>query len=558
MSQSSPGGKGEFGSSEVGLKMAKIFEVKNMFSLFSKKIRQLKFIFASLFLVFGILFSNTSFASIGKVIYEYGDSYALDFDGNRRELKKGAAIEEGDTLVTGAGRMQVRLVDGGLISVYPNSEYKIEKFKFSAIIVSEAQQGVENNANADLEGTDLNNTGLIKLKESKTDRGFFNLLKGAARQVTGILGRKYNDNFKFKTTIATVGIRGTGFFARICQADCFDKEGHPLQDGMYVKNNVGIITMTTNAGQIALAQGQAAFAASSEDAPTQTDESPAVSGGGSGDEIETFDFDGSVSSQVITSPTLAPTIVLRTIDFTFGGDTSSGTTAVGVIDLADAGNSALQIGGEIAHFESNGAMSRFVFDKGDATLAESGLDADLGVLWNRWNGNYSLTKDGVAVASLDTNIHLIGTNQLTQNITSLAPKGDVEYVGTSATSPTLTVGENTLVGTQTFHAGLNFSGLDGGRGIELTHLSISTDFGEMKVDMHLENTLDLTSAKGVAEMHGQCEGCTGFRFERTDMNGFSTVNIVGDNAEGIFGSYNLTGEGAAISGSYVGSEVVPR
>lgn len=509
-----------------------------MFSYENEKTRWSKQLVALLLLICGLVFSNGSMAGIGKVIYEYGDNHAFDFDGNRRELKKGTAIEEGDTLVTGDGRMQVRLVDGGLISVYPNSEYKIEKFKFAA-------------------GESQENINLKELKESKSDRGFFNLLKGAARQVTGVLGRKYNDNFKFKTTIATVGIRGTGFFTRICQADCFDKTGNPLQDGMYVKNNVGVITMINNAGEIALAQGQAAFASSSEDAPTQTDESPAVSGDGSGDEIETFDFDGSVFQgvpPVVTAPLAEPTIALKNIDFTVGGDTGTGSTAVGIMDLSDTGSGVSQAGDEITHFQSNSVTSSFVFDKASATLAESGADMNLGVMWNRWNGNYSLTKDGVAVVSLDPNIHIIGADQLTQNIMSLAPKGDVEYVGTSATNPTLTVGGNTLVGTQTFHAGLNYSGLNGGRGIELSHLNIETVFGDMAVDMHLENTLDLTTAKGMAVMHGYCSGCTNISLQTIEMNGFSTVNIVGDDAQGIFGSYNLTGDDAAISGSYVGSE----
>ena len=534
-----------------------------MVSFENKKTTWSKQLATLLLLICGFVFSNGSMASIGKVIYEYGDNYAFDFDGNRRELEKEAAIEEGDTLVTGAGRMQVRLIDGGLISVYPNSEYKIEKFKFAAGISqndANADSSVDSNVDSDVDSNadvDPVNSKLIKLKESKSDRGFFNLLKGAARQVTGVLGRKYNENFKFKTTIATVGIRGTGFFTRICQADCFDKAGNPLQDGMYVKNNVGVITMTNNAGEIALAQGQAAFASSSEDAPVQTDESPAVNGDGSGDEIETFDFDGSVFQGVPSAripPLAEPTIVLKNIDFTFGGDAGTGSTAVSVIDLSDAGNSVSQAGDEIAHFESSSGTSRFVFDKASATLAESGADMSLGVMWNRWNGNYSLTKDGVAVASLDSNIHIIGADQLTQNIMGLAPKGDVEYVGTSATNPTLTVGGNTLVGTQTFHAGLNFSGLNGGRGIELSHLNIETDFGGMIVDMHLENTLDLTTAKGMAVMHGYCSGCASISLQTTEMNGFSTVNIVGDNAQGIFGSYNLTGDDAAISGSYVGSE----
>ena len=132
-----------------------------------KKIKWSKQVFVSLFLVCGFLFSNASFASIGKVIYEYGDNYAFDFDGNRRELEKGAVIEEGDTLVTGVGRMQVRLVDGGLISVYPNSEYKIEEFKFAAVA---SQESVNAESSA---GVDPISPNLITLKESKSDRGFF-------------------------------------------------------------------------------------------------------------------------------------------------------------------------------------------------------------------------------------------------------------------------------------------------------------------------------------------------------------------------------------------------
>ena len=494
-------------------------------------------------LIYGFVFSSSSLASIGKVIYEHGDNYAFDFDGNRRNLNKGAAIEEGDTLVTGAGRMQVRLVDGGLISVYPNSEYKIEKFKFAA-----SQKNTDTENNADVDPIDSN---LIKLKESKSDRGFFNLLKGAARQVTGALGRTYKDNFKFKTSIATVGIRGTGFFTRICQADCFDKAGNPLQDGMYVKNNVGVITMTNNAGQIALAQGQAAFAASGEDAPTQTDESPAASGDGSGDEIETFDFDGSVFKGVSS---LEPTIVLQSMDFSFDGDTSAGEAAVGIIDVGEAGSQVSQIGDEIVHFENNSAASEIVFDKGNATLAESGVNTNLGVMWNRWQGDYRLNRKGVLVSSLDPNIHLIGAEQLTQNILSLAPKGSVEYIGAGATNPTLSIAGNTLVGSQTFHAGLNFSGLIAGRGIELDHLSIATDFGEMKVGMQLENSIHLTSTNGIANMQGLCFGCTGNGSQPLEMNGSSTINVVGDNAQGIFGSYNLTGNGVDISGTYIGTE----
>ena len=198
-------------------------------------------------------------ANVGKIIYGYGNNYALDTDGNRRDLKKGDEIREGDTLVTGHGRMHLRLIDGGFVSVYPNSEYKINQLKYS--------------------GKEYSTTPAKSEKQSpaaKEDRGLFSLLKGAARQVTGLLGRTYNDNFKFKTSVATIGIRGTGFFVQLCQADCFDAEGDPMQDGMYVKNNTGIISMTTDVGNVSLAQGQSAFAASSADSPQQTTQPPAA------------------------------------------------------------------------------------------------------------------------------------------------------------------------------------------------------------------------------------------------------------------------------------------
>ncbi|MBL4712594.1 MAG: FecR domain-containing protein, partial [Gammaproteobacteria bacterium] len=162
-----------------------------------KNLNTVKLLIVSLTLLLSI---NSAYANVGKIIYGYGNNYALDLDGNRRSLKKGDVIKEGDTLVTGRGRVHVRLIDGGFVSVYPNSEYRIDKFKFS---------GKKKTDNTSVS----NNKKRKPAIESKQDRGFFSLLKGAARQVTGLLGRTYNNNFKFKTSVATIGIRGTGFFA---------------------------------------------------------------------------------------------------------------------------------------------------------------------------------------------------------------------------------------------------------------------------------------------------------------------------------------------------------
>ena len=309
-----------------------------------------------------ICFTTSVSANVGRVIYGYGSNYAIDSDGNRRDMKKGAVIREGDTLVTGKGRMQVRLIDGGFISLYPQTEYKIEKFKYT-----ETNKGYGNDS-------------LRKGRDSKQNKGFFSLLRGAARQVTGVLGRTYKENFKFKTSVATIGIRGTGFFARLCQADCFDAQGNPMQDGMYVKNNIGVITMTTNAGDVALAQGQSAFAASSEDVPEQIIQPPLAYNVATPD-IQLYDFDqkvvgGNIDPDAELPPVIPPVIppvtppAVAVVNLEYVTNTSkSVSTPLDGLDTANPTDSVQQSGDEIQHFETEifiagVGLVPVVFDKG--------------------------------------------------------------------------------------------------------------------------------------------------------------------------------------------------
>ncbi|MCK4706601.1 MAG: FecR domain-containing protein, partial [Gammaproteobacteria bacterium] len=351
-----------------------------------------------------LLFAGPASANVGKIVYGYGNNFALDSDGNRRVLKKGSIIKEGDTLVTAKGRLQLRLIDGGFVSIYPNSEYKIEKYKFSGAARNSKKANVK------------------EVAESKEDRGFFSLLKGAARQVTGLLGRTHNKNFRFRTSIATIGIRGTGFFVRLCQADCFDENGDPLQDGMYVKNNTGIITMATTVGEVSLAQGQSAFAASSVDSPQQTIQAPMVYNLVTKD-IEQYDFDekanitdcacpaiATVTPIPTPTPTPTPTLNITKLEYVANNDLLY--NAINAMDVANGVNTISVVGDAIKGFSGTTAAAdmpmEVVFDKSLATKVEFGSDAALGVLWNRWEGGYSYTENGQTLASLDNNIHLIG------------------------------------------------------------------------------------------------------------------------------------------------------
>ncbi len=510
----------------------------------------------SVLITFLLVFTSSVSANIGKIVYGYGNNFALDGDGNRRNIKKGSEIKEGDTLVTGRGRLHVRLIDGGFISVYPNSEYKINTFKYSGKKIGNSSLAT-------------NNKSTKKAAESKKDKGLFSLLKGAARQVTGLLGRTYKENFKFKTTVATIGIRGTGFFARLCQADCFDAEGKPMQDGMYVKNNTGIITMTTNAGDIALAQGQSAFAASNEDAPQQIIQPPVAYSAITPD-MELFDFDekdagfdfeietdtgtGTGTGAPVDPTVPPPSVVITKMEYVASQGTSF-PAPFGGINTASALNSVQQEGEEIRHFEGIGLTDggTLIFDSAAATLVESGSDTTLGVLWNRWSSGYTFAEGGTDITVLGTesgnDIHLIGSDNITPDLAGLTGKGSVNYVSSGGTSPTITgFSAANQTGTQTLSATINYAVA------EVTNFQLDVNFGATSMNVNASTVEFLTGTSGnMISLSGTCSGpeCG---LNGGGVNGQTSINLVGPNAEGIYGVYNLTNQENAVSGSYVATD----
>lgn len=302
-------------------------------------------------------------ASAGEIIYSYGNNVALDKDGNRRSLGRGDVVDSGDTLITSArGRMHLRFSDGGMVSVYPRSEYRIDEYSY-----------VES--------------------DSKKQRGFFSLLKGGARQITGLLGKLKRDNFRFKTAVATIGIRGTGFFVQLCEDDCFDDDGNLLPDGMYVKNETGIITVTNDAGLIELAQGQSAFTAGLQRIPRQLNDVPMIRRFIARN-FERFDFNiRSAIRDYLQSKSLTPIGPLarsyQALDIVLSASTTSASVrqtfnTAGLIPTTIASLSTVDT---IYGFDINESTGRgpvaYTFIGGSATLVESGAAAILGVVWSR-------------------------------------------------------------------------------------------------------------------------------------------------------------------------------
>lgn len=112
--------------------------------------------------------------------------------GGRRILAApGSALEEGDTVFTEkASEARLRFTDGGLIALRPNSALSIEAYRFSE-------------------------------PEPQNDSLVMSLLKGGLRNITGLIGKRgKQDAYRLNAVVGTIGIRGTDFIVRLCEADC--------------------------------------------------------------------------------------------------------------------------------------------------------------------------------------------------------------------------------------------------------------------------------------------------------------------------------------------------
>lgn len=150
------------------------------------------FLLKSLFTVFviftvGLVVSQVAFAAslqakpAGTVTFVTGGVNIVHADKTAAPAVKNAALNEGDAIETNNGRLQLSLIDGGKVSLQPNTIYKINKYEFASG------------------------------KEDGSEYAFTELIKGGLRTVSGLIGHKNRDRYQLKTAVATIGIRGTEF-----------------------------------------------------------------------------------------------------------------------------------------------------------------------------------------------------------------------------------------------------------------------------------------------------------------------------------------------------------
>jgi hypothetical protein len=194
------------------------------------------------------------------VSHTSGPLMARKADGSSKLLAVSSPVEEGDVLVTAqATYARVKFTDGSEVTLRPNSQLRIDGYAF---------------------------------EDAQPQRDSFvaSLLKGGLRTVTGLIGKRKSDAYRMQTVTATIGIRGTGYGAQLCQGDCGDLRtvgGKVPPDGLHVDVFDGTISVTNGAGTLLFTRGDFGFVENDRIEPVKVPKEDAIpafpeNGGGQG------------------------------------------------------------------------------------------------------------------------------------------------------------------------------------------------------------------------------------------------------------------------------------
>ncbi len=165
-------------------------------------------------LIIGLLAAGLSPAGlaaveVGEVTFARG-VVTGQIDGEQpRIIGKGVGLHNGETLNTGSRAFAlIKLNDGTRMTLRPNTTFKIENV--------DTRQGSEN--------------------------VLLSLVRGGLRALTGFISKRRPNAFNINTSVATIGIRGTEFDARLCDAgECQAEEEAAGQSAQRESRVVGRI-----------------------------------------------------------------------------------------------------------------------------------------------------------------------------------------------------------------------------------------------------------------------------------------------------------------------------
>lgn len=155
---------------------------------------------------------------IASVEYSKGAVSAVDPEGNPRLLGRGSDLFTGDLIATASQSFAiVKFEDGTMMTLRPDTEFRVDNFQ----------------------------------PEKGSGQALFKLLKGGFRVLTGFISKSSNGVFRVDTPVATIGVRGTEFDARLCSSEACADGGQA--DSADIANAVAVIAQMR--GTVAIVRG---------------------------------------------------------------------------------------------------------------------------------------------------------------------------------------------------------------------------------------------------------------------------------------------------------------
>jgi hypothetical protein len=206
---------------------------------------------------------------IGRVLISNGQLAAKQKNGSRRSLTRGSSIYEGDTVETKAGRSQLRFSDGSLVALRPNTVFKVEEYNYAG-------------------------------QQDGSEKGVYNLLRGGFRTISGAIGKLNKQNYRVKTPVATIGIRGTHYGLTVCEGGSCKGDG--LDDGLYGGVVDGSIVTQNRSGESTFNNDEYFSIASIDAKPVSLLAPPGIVFGQSKKEIKEAKKNGNKSNKTTNAP----------------------------------------------------------------------------------------------------------------------------------------------------------------------------------------------------------------------------------------------------------------
>jgi hypothetical protein len=155
-------------------------------------------------------------AATGEVIHVSGTLSVMRPDGSILVLGQKSEVFPGDLLSTQKDSYaQINFSDGSSLTMRPFTQVRLDAYTYVP-------------------------------DKPEADNVLFRLFKGGMRTVTGLIGKRGNQNaYRIGTSTATIGIRGSTGDTMVCNPNCdgVAKGGEALPSGTHHQTHAGVYTM---------------------------------------------------------------------------------------------------------------------------------------------------------------------------------------------------------------------------------------------------------------------------------------------------------------------------